>query len=193
MLCLGLITSLSSLKTLATKPIEVDSELPDVGQGVESDVTTSEVSRLNFVSSSVTRLGDFESFLWQFFFTKVGQMYGRLFGIFWKHQFEVKTDVATFLGNLLKNWATFNFGIWSHRPEFNQVPFYLENSKLTLSVWVVAKYPWSSLVEGDEQPVRANCQTQMNDAVHVDISKFLVCYKHSSLPHGQFLLFISVY
>ena len=63
MLCLGLITSLSSLKTLATKPIEVDSELPDVGQGVESDVTTSEVSRLNFVSSSVTRLGDFESFL----------------------------------------------------------------------------------------------------------------------------------
>ena len=139
------------------------------------------------------QIGGFWKFFMTIFFTKVGQMYGRLFGIFWKHQFEVKTDVATFLGNLLKNWATFNFGIWSHWSQVNQVPFYLENSKLTLSVWVVAKYPWSSLVEGDEQPVRANCQTQMNDAVHVDISKFLVCYKHSSLPHGQFLLFISVY
>ena len=49
--------------------------------------------------------------------------------------------------------------------------------------------PWSSVVEGDEQPDRANSM----ECCHASVAYFLgVCHKHNSLSLGP-IAFVSFY
>ena len=51
--------------------------------------------------SSVTRLGEFLKILVTIFLRSVAQIYRRLFGLFWKHQFSSKNCRGHFLGQRL--------------------------------------------------------------------------------------------
>ena len=63
-----------------------------------------------FLSSSVTRLGDFWKLILSRFLLKFAQIDGDFLGSSKTSTLQVKTTVATFG----KVWATFNLNIWSH-------------------------------------------------------------------------------
>ena len=60
------------------------------------------------------QIGRFSSVLCDFL--QIAQMYSVFWAILKKVPFEIKTDLATFWATFEKNWATFNFSIWSHWP-----------------------------------------------------------------------------
>ena len=107
-----------------------------------------------FRENSVTRLGDILKFRMKYFVSKVAQMYSDFWAILKNIPFQIKTALATFWAIFGKNWATFNFSIWSHRmkmiyqhryknsfneaTQFSSPNFYFHRS-------------WSQLVAGDEQ------------------------------------------
>ena len=64
-----------------------------------------------YVTSSVTRMGDFWKFLVKKFLPKVAQIISNFLGYFGQPHSYVKTDVATSWVAFWNIWATFYFNI----------------------------------------------------------------------------------